>query len=76
MTRPFFAKERIADFDTFAKHSDDLIKAIQRCSTRSGESLSHKNGAVEIQDLFGRFTLDTAMEFLMGTPLVSRKICL
>lgn len=51
MTRPYFAKERISDFDTFAKHTENLIKAVKRCASSSGASVSHNNGAVEIQDL-------------------------
>jgi hypothetical protein len=71
MTRPFFAKERISDFNTFGKHSDQLLKVIARLSSAAGSSPSHANGAVEIQDLFGRFTLDVATEFLMNGSIVS-----
>ncbi|ORY73252.1 cytochrome P450 [Leucosporidium creatinivorum] len=71
MTRPFFAKERISDFETFKKHSDHLLSTIRRLSASSGTSLSHSKGAIEIQDLFGRFTLDAAIEFLMGGSLES-----
>jgi len=70
MTRPFFAKERISDFEMFNKHSDHLLSTIRRLSTASGGSFSHSKGAIEIQDLFGRFTLDAAIEFLMGGSLV------
>lgn len=71
MTRPFFAKERISDFDTFEKHSSHLLSVIRRLSSAPGSSLSHNNGAIEIQDLFGRFTLDAAVQFLMGGALSS-----
>lgn len=74
MTRPFFAKERISHFETFAKHSDHLIAVIRELSSAAGSSLSHSKGAVEVQDLLGRFTLDAAVEFLLGGSLVSLSI--
>lgn len=73
MTRPYFAKERISDFNTFNRHADNLISTISRLASAPGVSASHKNGAVEIQDLFGRFTLDAASEFLFGGSLVSAR---
>ena len=58
MTRPFFSRERIAHFDIFARHADTaLALMVQR--TRAG-------GAFDVQDLAGRFTMDSATEFLFG----------
>lgn len=54
------ARERISDYDSFAKYTDKLI-AIIKCATSSGE-------AIDMQDMFARFTMDTAGEFLFGSP--------
>ena len=59
MTRPFFARERIADFETFERYTSqtlDLLGVI----TSSGAM----NGAIDAQDLYARFTMDSASEFL------------
>lgn len=71
MTRPFFAKELISNFETFAQHSDHLIQVIDRLSALDRPTAVNRDGAIEIQDLFGRFTLDAATEFLMGGSIVS-----
>lgn len=58
MTRPFFSRERISDFDLFSLHADDLITQIRE---RSREGY-----AIDIQDAVARFTLDSATAFLFG----------
>ena len=58
MTRPFFTKDRIAHFELFGRHADDAISLLKN-RLREGH-------AVDIQDLVGRFTLDSATEFLLG----------
>lgn len=58
MTRPFFSRERISHFDIFARHSDEAIMLMKQ---RFSEGY-----ALDIQDLLGRFTLDSATEFLFG----------
>ncbi|KAG9016306.1 hypothetical protein FRB90_003335 [Tulasnella sp. 427] len=63
MTRPFFSRERITDFEIFNRHSDHAVKLIKkRCST--GE-------AIDLQDIAGRFTMDSATEFLFGRSVNS-----
>ena len=63
MARPFFSKERISDFDIFARHTDETIAQLsQRLS---------QGYPVEFQDLVGRFTLDSATEFLFGKSVHS-----
>jgi hypothetical protein len=58
ITRPFFSKDRISDFDIFDRHADQVIAKLKD---------RFKGGiAVDIQDLLFRFTLDTATEFLFG----------
>ncbi|KAG9096423.1 hypothetical protein FRC06_008676 [Ceratobasidium sp. 370] len=61
MTRPYFHRDRVTHVDLFAQHSD---LAISRLLSRLSESGSP---AVDIQDLVGRFTLDSATEFLFGS---------
>ncbi|KAF8308491.1 cytochrome P450 monooxygenase CYP63 [Clavulina sp. PMI_390] len=60
LTRPFFARERITDFEHFERYSNKLIDVLRK-RAESGES-------VDMQDLFGRFTIDAAGEFLFGVP--------
>ncbi|KAF8055214.1 cytochrome P450 monooxygenase pc-1 [Lyophyllum atratum] len=58
MTRPFFTRDRISDFDLFDRHSNIAISLIKE-RMRSGH-------AIDFQDLMSRFTLDSATEFLFG----------
>ncbi|KAF8314506.1 cytochrome P450 monooxygenase CYP63 [Clavulina sp. PMI_390] len=60
LTRPFFARERITDFEHFDKYSNKVIDILRK-RAEDGES-------IDLQDLFGRFTLDAAGEFLFGVP--------
>ncbi|KAJ7592506.1 cytochrome P450 monooxygenase pc-3 [Mycena floridula] len=63
MTRPFFSRDRISDFDIFEKHADETIRQIKR---RLGEGYP-----VDIQDAVSRFTLDSATTFLFGKDVES-----
>ena len=58
MTRPFFSKDRISDFEIFDRHADQVITKMKE---RFNEGV-----AVDVQDIFSRFTMDTATEFLFG----------
>lgn len=59
MTRPFFSRDRISHFDLFDRHAEIVI---QKMRERSRQGL-----AIDFQDLMGRFTLDSATEFLFGS---------
>ena len=59
--RPFFARERISDFHIFEKHAAHTIALLSRISARGVPC--------DAQDLYARFTLDTASEFLFGRNL-------
>ncbi|KAJ7502610.1 cytochrome P450 monooxygenase CYP63 [Mycena galericulata] len=59
--RPFFARERISDFEIFERTSTTALSLI---ASRSREDLP-----IDIQDLVSRFALDSASEFLFGTKL-------
>jgi len=58
MTRPFFSKDRISDFELFDRHAD---QAISKMKERFKEGI-----AVDVQDVLARFTLDSITEFLFG----------
>ncbi|KAF8882235.1 cytochrome P450 monooxygenase CYP63 [Infundibulicybe gibba] len=59
--RPFFARERISDFDIFERHTARTLSILSNFAT-SGI-------ACEAQDLYARFSLDAASEFLFGKNL-------
>ncbi|KAF9530964.1 cytochrome P450 [Crepidotus variabilis] len=63
MTRPFFTKERISDFEIYGRNSD-ISLALAKERLKQGEP-------IEFQDLVGRFTLDSATEFLFGQSVQS-----
>ena len=55
LLRPNFARNQVADLDTFEMHVKQLIRAIPR-----------DGSAVNLQDLFFELTMDSATEFLFG----------
>ncbi|KAL4246486.1 cytochrome P450 family protein [Abortiporus biennis] len=59
MSRPFFTKDKIAHFDIFERHADQLMSCI--------ETRMRENVPIDWQELVYRFTLDSATEFLFGT---------
>ena len=63
MSRQFFTKDRISDFNNFDRHAD---LALSKLRDRLREGV-----AVDVQDLFCRFTLDSASEFLFGSDVQS-----
>ncbi|KAF7299062.1 hypothetical protein MIND_00854500 [Mycena indigotica] len=59
LTRPYFSRDRISHFETFDRHADQVIALIKN---------RMKTGyAIDFQDLIGRFTMDSATEFLFGS---------
>ncbi|KAF7301073.1 hypothetical protein MIND_00671300 [Mycena indigotica] len=63
ITRPFFSRERISDFDIFNHHS---LAALELLKTRLANGY-----AVDFQDLVSRFTLDSATSYLFGKSIDS-----
>ncbi|KAJ7573580.1 cytochrome P450 [Mycena floridula] len=63
MTRPFFNKDRISDFDIFDRHAEDVISQIK--------GRLAQGYPVEFQDAIARFTLDSATEYLFGRDVGS-----
>ncbi|KAG8983276.1 hypothetical protein FRB90_006154, partial [Tulasnella sp. 427] len=58
LARPYFARERISDYNAFQRHSTKLVHILRT------HALS--NAPCDVQDLFARLTMDTAGEFLFG----------
>ena len=63
MSRQFFTKDKISYFDNFDRHAD---LALSKLRDRLREGV-----AVDVQDLFCRFTMDSASEFLFGSDVES-----
>jgi len=63
ITRPFFSRDRISDFEIFDRHADLVISKLKE---RFGQGIS-----VNVQDLLSRYTMDTATEFLFGQDVKS-----
>jgi len=59
MTRPFFTRDRISHFELFDKHAEQAIRSM-KARLREGTVL-------DFQDLMGKFTIDSATEFLFGS---------
>jgi len=58
MARPFFAKERISDFDLYDRYTQKVLAIFNSHESR--------DVACDAQDIFSRFTMDAAGEFLFG----------
>jgi len=61
IARPFFARDRISDFDMFERHCAHTLSRLNSSNSPSE--------AFEAQDLYSRFSIDTASEFLFGKNL-------
>lgn len=62
LIRPQFAKDRLSDIDTFEKHCEVLVPMLAGSSDGS---------TVDVADLFFKFTLDAATDFLLGKSVDS-----
>jgi cytochrome P450 len=58
LARPFFARERTSDLELFERHSAKVLQILNDHRSRSD--------AVDVQNLFARFTMDTITEMLFG----------
>ncbi|KAF4622458.1 hypothetical protein D9613_009471 [Agrocybe pediades] len=61
IARPFFTRDRFSDFDMFERH---CTHTLSRLNTAEGSEC-----VFEAQDLYSRFSIDTASEFLFGKNL-------
>ncbi|QPG99328.1 hypothetical protein C2857_001495 [Epichloe festucae Fl1] len=76
MLRPQFTKDRVSDLECFESHMETLFKAIANGGALQGENqpvdMGRVNGQVmDIADLFYRYTLDVATDFLLGADVKS-----
>jgi len=60
IARPFFATDRVSDLDLFERNTQKVINIMLNAD--------HKD-SLDLEDLFARFTVDTASEFLFGENL-------
>jgi cytochrome P450 len=60
MIRPNFTRDQVADLEAFERHIQHLFAAIPR-----------DGSTVDLQELFFRFTIDSATEFLFGKSVNS-----
>ncbi|KAF8338716.1 cytochrome P450 [Cantharellus anzutake] len=59
LTRPFFARERVQNFNTFERYTEKVLAHLL--------ARFNSSQAIDIQDVFSRFTMDAAGEFLFGS---------
>ncbi|CAN8099497.1 unnamed protein product [Discula destructiva] len=76
LLRPQFIKDRISDLDCFEGHLQTFFKAMANGGALRGEdqpvNMDAVNGRVmDISDLFFRYTLDVATDFLLGKDVKS-----
>lgn len=76
LIRPQFIKDRVSDLHVFESKMDLLFKGISNGGALNGADqfvdMEAGNGRpVDISDLFFRFTLDSATEFLLGKDVCS-----
>ncbi len=76
LIRPQFIKDRVSDLHVFESHMQTLFKAIANGGALDGENqpvdMAAGNGRrVDISDLFFRYTLDAATDFLLGYDVKS-----
>ncbi|OHE99548.1 cytochrome P450 [Colletotrichum orchidophilum] len=76
LIRPQFIKDRVSDLHCFESHIQTLFKAIANGGALDGEdqvvSMDAVDGKVmDVSDLFFRYTLDVATDFLLGQDVKS-----
>ena len=60
IARPFFATDRVSDLDLFERNTQKVINIMLNADPKD---------SLNLEDLFARFTVDTASEFLFGENL-------
>jgi hypothetical protein len=61
LARPFFARDRISDFELYEKYGSKTLMLVH--------ALSATGTPLDAQDLYARFSLDSTAEFLFGECL-------
>jgi len=60
IARPFFATDRVSDLDLFEKNTQKVINIMLNADPKD---------SLDLEEIFARFTVDTASEFLFGENL-------
>ncbi|KZV86297.1 cytochrome P450 [Exidia glandulosa HHB12029] len=68
MARPFFGRDRVRDLELFDAHASEALRALRSSPLPPGAS-SVNERALDVQDLVGRFMVDSAADFLFGAQL-------
>jgi cytochrome P450 len=81
LIRPQFIKDRVSDLHVFESHMQTLFRAIANGGALDSENqpvdIEAGNGKpVDISDLFFRYTLDSATDFLLGYDVKSLRLAL
>lgn len=81
LIRPQFIKNRVSDLQCFENHMQMLFRTIANGGALNGEDqmveMEAGNGKpVDISDLFFRYTLDAATDFLLGKDIKSLRFVL
>ncbi|OAA71778.1 cytochrome P450 [Akanthomyces lecanii RCEF 1005] len=75
LIRPQFTRDRVSDLECFEQHMGTLFRAIANGGPLDGAnqavSCSANGKVLDIADLFFRYTLDVATEFLLGGDVQS-----
>ncbi|KFX86186.1 hypothetical protein O988_09724, partial [Pseudogymnoascus sp. VKM F-3808] len=75
LIRPQFIKDRVSDLHTFEKHTQVLMNAIANGGVQGMPGVATDNigqgRVVDVSDLFFRYTLDSATDFLLGSSVDS-----
>lgn len=78
LLRPQFIKDRVSDLDCFEKHVQILLKALANGGVEGvpgvgGDGVG-RGKEVDASDLFFRYTLDAATDFLLGKSVQSLEV--
>ena len=76
LIRPQFIKDRVSDLQCFESHMATLFKAIANGGALDGEDqpvdmVAGNGKPLDVSDLFFRYTLDVATDFLLGKDVKS-----
>jgi cytochrome P450 len=78
LIRPQFIKDRVSDLEVFERHVQILMTAVANGGVVGAEGTATdgvaKGREVDISDLFFRYTLDAATDFLLGRSVGSLEI--
>ncbi len=78
LIRPQFIKDRVSDLEVFERHVQILMKAVANGGVDGAEGVATdgigKGREVDVSDLFFRYTLDAATDFLLGTSVRSLEV--